>query len=209
MTKMLEILITFGLVAFINSCDAFSAVSPVENSIKGFDIQLQPVDGGEKITLENYLKNDGKSLFVFGTYAADFNAIEYAQRLRYYLPILKEECDVTKFGVILNCQPDAALALAELVDLDTTKVDLFVDNTGDIGRKWGVGRGWLPDEDLNPYLKLFGMLWGVSRTVFFVPVNSPKLLICLFQISLAWSVGDVAGRNRWIHRESFCTTKMD
>jgi len=47
--------------------------------------------------------------------------------------------------------------------LDTSKVDLFVDNTGAAGKQWGVGCGWLPDnEDVNPFLKLFGMLWGLG-----------------------------------------------
>mmetsp|Transcript_8408 Transcript_8408/g.24834 ORF Transcript_8408/g.24834 Transcript_8408/m.24834 type:complete len:308 (-) Transcript_8408:1753-2676(-) len=157
-------LLVFGTVALsARTCHAFSAVAPTTagSSVKGIDIQ--PVDGGEKVALEDYLKNDGKTLFVFGTYAADFNAIEYVQRLRYYLPILEKECGVTKFGVVLNCQPDAALALADIVDLDTSKVDLFVDNTGTAGKKWGVSRGWLPDnEDVNPFLKLFGMLWGLG-----------------------------------------------
>lgn len=163
MAGMIKIILALGLLAFSRTCDAFSAVAPPPsaNGIKG--INVQPIDGSEKIALEDYLKNDGKSLFVFGTYAADFNAIEYAQRLRYYLPILEKECGVTKFGVLLNCEPDAALALADVVDLDTAKVDLFVDNTGAAGREWGVGRGWLPDnEDVNPYLKLFGMLWGLG-----------------------------------------------
>ena len=53
--------------------------------------------------------------------------------------------------------------MAELVDLDTSKVDIFVDNTGEVGKKWGVGRGWLADDDgVNPFLKLFGMLWGLG-----------------------------------------------
>lgn len=155
------------------SCDAFSASNtatpPITgnksspNSVKGIDIQ--PVMGGPKIALEDYLRTDGggKSMFIFGTYAADFNAIEYAQRLRYYLPILKSDCGVTKFGLLLNCQPDAALALAETVDLDVSQVDLFVDNTGSVGKQWGVSRGWLADnEDVNPFLKLFGMLWGLG-----------------------------------------------
>mmetsp|Transcript_8477 Transcript_8477/g.17672 ORF Transcript_8477/g.17672 Transcript_8477/m.17672 type:complete len:304 (+) Transcript_8477:80-991(+) len=153
----------FAFAALTKTCHGFSVVAPTSsaNSIKG--INIEPVDGGESVALEDYLKSDGKSLFVFGTYAADFNAIEYAQRLRYYLPILEEENRVKKFGLILNCQPDAALALAELVDLDTTKVDIFVDNTGAVGKEWGVGRGWLPDnEDVNPYFKLFGMLWGLG-----------------------------------------------
>jgi hypothetical protein len=90
-------------------------------------------------------------------------AIEYAQRLRYYLPILQNECGVEKFGIILNCQPEAALALADVVDLDKTKVDLFVDNTGEAGKQFGVGRGWLPEnDDVNPFLKLFGMLFGLG-----------------------------------------------
>lgn len=159
-------LVAFGLLALsVTTCRAFSAVAPVSPPPSGIDgISIQPVDGGDQIALKEYLKNeDGKSLFVFGTYAADFNAIEYAQRLRYYLPILEKDCGVTKFGLVLNCQPDAAKALAEIVDLDTSKVDLFVDNVGAVGREWGVGRGWIPDnEDVNPYLKLFGMLWGLG-----------------------------------------------
>jgi hypothetical protein len=55
------------------------------------------------------------------------------------------------------------MALAELVDLDTSKVDLFVDNRGLVGKQWGVGRGWLAeDKDINPFFKLFGMLWGLG-----------------------------------------------
>jgi len=146
-----------------------SSVAPKQsmNSIKG--LSIQPLDrNSPAIALEEYLKNDnggeggGKSLFIFGTYAADFNAIEYVQRLRYYLPILEEECGISKFGIVLNCQPDAAIALCDVVDLDIrNKVDVFVDNTGTVGKDWGVNQGWLPDnKDINPYLKLFGMLWG-------------------------------------------------
>ena len=119
------------------------------SSISG--IQVKPIDGGSEIPLVDYLKSpsDGRSLFIFGTYAADFNAIEYAQRLRYYLPKLKEECGVSKFGLLLNCQPEAAKALAETVDLDLSEIDLFVDNTGSVGRQWGVERGFLPDNEVR------------------------------------------------------------
>jgi len=168
MLKYFHLFVLFGSTALFRRCYAFSASpTPTTTSSLGSnifkEIDIQPVSGGTKISLEEYLKTGGKSLFVFGTYAADFNAIEYAQRLRYYLPVLKNECGVEKFGIILNCQPEAALALADVVDLDTTEVDLFVDNTGDAGKIFGVGRGWLPDnEDINPFLKLFGMLWGLG-----------------------------------------------
>lgn len=159
--KFVSFILSLGLLVLARPSRSLSAVAPVVNRIN--NINIQPVERGEKIPLNEYLKSDGRTLFVFSTYAADFNAIEYAQRLRYYLPMLEKECGVSKFGVVLNCQPDAALALADIVDLDTAKVDLFVDNTGAVGREWGVGRGWLPDnEDVNPYLKLFGMLWGLG-----------------------------------------------
>jgi hypothetical protein len=110
----------------------------------------------------NTITNNIK-LFPHKKILPSFPAIEYAQRLRYYLPILKNECGIEKFGIILNCQPEAAIALADVVDLDTTKVDLFVDNTGEAGKTFGVGRGWLPEnEDVSPFLKLFGMLWGLG-----------------------------------------------
>jgi hypothetical protein len=138
-------------------------------AVEGFstlsNIQIKPIDGGQDVSLEEYVKDSsgGRSLFIFGTYAADFNAIEYAQRLRYYIPKLMDECNVSKFGLLLNCQPDAAKELAELVDLDTSKVDLFVDNSGNVGKQVGLERGWLPeDKDVNPFLKLFGMLFGLG-----------------------------------------------
>jgi hypothetical protein len=148
-------------------------------------LNVQPVKGGPLISLKDYISKD-KTLFIFGTCkfipfvvyffvfnapchlkrivdAADFNALEYAQRLRYYQPILEKECGITKFGLLLNCEQEAAIAMADLVDLDTTKVDVFVDNTGAVGKEWGVGRGWLADDDsINPFLKLFGMLWGLG-----------------------------------------------
>jgi hypothetical protein len=119
---------------------------------------------GQSVDLGDFLSDgNGRSLLVLGTYAADFNAIEYAQRLRYYLPKLKE-CGVSKCGLVLNCRQDAAKALAEAVDLDTSEegVTLMVDPDGQAGRAFDVGRGWLPEEDISPFLKLFGMLWGLG-----------------------------------------------
>lgn len=127
-------------------------------------VTVKSVDSGSDVDLGDFLTDSSsRSLLILGTYAADFNAIEYAQRLRYYLPSLKEKCGISKFGMLLNCQPEAAKRLAETVDLDTKQVQLFVDPTGQAGKAYGVGRGWLPDSnDVNPFLKLFGMLWGLG-----------------------------------------------
>lgn len=159
-------LISFAVwgAVFWGNVSPFSAVAPTPTAPGIKDISLKPLDGGAEISMDTYLDNpSGRTLFIFGTYAADFNAIEYLQRIRYYLPILKSECNVSKFGLVLNCRPEAAKALLETVDLSMSDVDVFVDNAGDAGKKFGVERGWLPEnEDVNPFLKLFGMLWGLG-----------------------------------------------
>ena len=131
-------------------------------------VKVQSIKDDGPVDLGEYLKKgssspDGKSLMIFGTYAGDFNNIEYAQRLRHYLPQLREECGIDKVGFVMNCRKDQALAIAEMVDLDTESIDVFVDNTGEAGKVWGAERGWEPDnKELSPYLKLFLMLWGLG-----------------------------------------------
>jgi len=125
------------------------------------------------VELSNFLTSSGdKAMLIFGTYAADFNSIEYAQRLRYYLPQLQAG-GICKIGLVLNCEADAAKTLVEMVDLatdvtgtstgDLPIVELLIDPTGKAGRSFGVGRGWKEnDEVTSPYLKLFGMLFGLG-----------------------------------------------
>ena len=137
---------------------------------------VKSVDSGNDVDLGDFLSStdsNSRSLLVLGTYAADFNAIEYAQRLRYYTSPLKEKCGISKFGLLLNCRPEAAKLLAECVELDTNLVQLFVDPTGQAGRVYGVERGWLPENnDVNPFLKLFGMLWGLGAWYVFAEMQN-------------------------------------
>ena len=125
-------------------------------------VKVRPVkESSPDVDIGDWLST-GKSLVVFGTYAADFNAIEYGQRLRYYWPILQKQKGLEKCALLLNCQPSAAKALVEQVDLPDD-IEIWVDNTGKAGRQFGVERGWLPDNrDVNPFLKLFGMLFGLG-----------------------------------------------
>lgn len=160
-------------LCFLASIKSALAYAP----LKGVRVKaVQPTDGSSpssspSIDIGKWLsvgKNNKKErrMVVFGTYAADFNAIEYGQRLRYYWPRLREEKGVGRCAFLLSCQPDAALELARQVDLDVTgpdAIELWTDNAGAAARKFGVERGWLPDnDDVNPFLKLFGMLWGLG-----------------------------------------------
>lgn len=105
-------------------------------------------------------KENGDVLVVLGTYSADFNAIEYSQRLRHYLPQLKEK-GVNKFAFILNAEPSAAKLLAQLTDLPS-EVEIYSDPLGEAGKRFNCSRGWRPDDLTDPYVKLFGMLFGLG-----------------------------------------------
>lgn len=146
--KLLIVLLALCLL----TCEGFQA-------LKGVTVSTVQVYG--LVDIGQWL-SDGRRMVVFGTYAADFNNIEYGQRLRYYWPKLKEEKGIDKCAFLMNCQPEAARRLAGYVDLPKD-IEIWVDNTGGAARAFGVERGWLPDnEDMNPFLKLFGMLWGLG-----------------------------------------------
>ena len=128
-------------------------------------IAVKPLGGAASIDVGALLEK--KAAVVFGTYAADFNAIEYGQRLRHYAPKLKER-GVESLHLILNADEAASEKFVELLGLEGV-CEVYCDPTGSAGRAFGCGRGWLPDEDtlfdtipLNAYGKLFGMLLGLG-----------------------------------------------
>ena len=88
------------------------------------------------IDLESVIRSKSdKTILIVGTYAADFNNIEYAQRLKYYLPQLKEK-GVKNFLFIMNAQPAAAKALANILNLQN-EIELYCDKTGSVGKSLG------------------------------------------------------------------------
>ena len=98
-------------------------------------------------------------------FAQDFNAIEYLQKVRFYLPRLRD-AGVSRVACVLTADAAQCRTLAELLDVPDD-VELFSDPTGEAGRKYGVNRGFRPDDDaLSPYVKLFvvgiglGPPWG-------------------------------------------------
>lgn len=117
------------------------------------------VASNNMVTLSTLMKD---SVVVYGTYAADFNAIEYAQRLKYYLPDLKAK-GIKKFHLILNASPASIMRLTTLLDIPTADIKLYSDEMGKAGRNFNVNLGWMQeDTEMNPYLKLFGMLFGLG-----------------------------------------------
>jgi len=123
------------------------------------------------------------TLLVLGTYPADFNMIEYAQKVRHYYPALKAK-GVERQLMVVNGSPESAAALARILDLPA-EVELLADESGEAGRKFGVGTGWMPESDLNPYAKLLGMLVGLGASA-----TLPSVI--------AGYIGNPGGTSAWI-----------
>ena len=94
MKSVLAKLVVFAVAAIDRRADAFSSLAGVT---------ARSVESGDDIDLGEFLSASSpggdKSMLILGTYAADFNAIEYGQRLRYYLPELKKR-GITKVGFV-------------------------------------------------------------------------------------------------------------
>lgn len=119
------------------------------------------VDFKDELFLHNSIDDNARSLIIFGTYAADFNNIEYAQKLSYYLPRLKEK-GLKKVFFVMNADVESCKYLAQKTGLPE-EIYLYSDPKGLLGKSFGVNRGWRSDDStLNPYLKLFGMLFGLG-----------------------------------------------
>ena len=170
------------------------ALAPSLTPLRGIAPPL--VSTSEPLDLGEALEAPGTTLLVLGTYPADFNMIEYTQRLTHYLPALKEK-GVSRVLCTVNGKPSSCSLLAELVGLPP-EVELIADEAGDAGRAFGVSRGWLPDTDefevnedfkvpISPYAKLFGMLLGLGAG------NTLPSVITGY-------LGNPAGKNGWIQQ---------
>ena len=127
----------------------------------------------------------GKTLLMLGTHAGDFNTVEYAQRCRHFLPLLKES-GVSRFMLVTNSDAAAASKLCELLDVPS-EVELFADPTGEAGRAFGVSRGFRPDDDrFSPFAKLFFAGIGLGPPW----MTLPAVLTGYF--------GNPSGRREWI-----------
>ena len=94
-TENLSIFLVMMLGLFTAALISTTQLSHAYAPLAG--ITARSVKTSEDVDLSTYLTSSKKTMLVLGTYAADFNAIEYAQRLRYYLPDLQKR-GVSKIG---------------------------------------------------------------------------------------------------------------
>jgi hypothetical protein len=104
--------------------------------------------------------------------------VEYCQRVRFFLPQLQRK-GVDRFILVVNGKLSACKKLTEILDLPET-MELYADPSGEAGRRFGVSRGFRPDDArFSPALRLFcqgigiGPPWGTLGAVLAGYVGSP------------------------------------
>jgi len=143
-----------------------SKISSVKvSTLSGDDVSLGslllPDDGSKKT-----------SILVCLSHFGDFNAWEVAQQYiaSFSTGDLDSECNVVLVGI-----GSVASANKFADDLDLAKesrIQLVADETGAVTEVCGCYKGWLaidkehakkwPAADVNPYIKLFGMIFGIG-----------------------------------------------
>eukprot|EP00579_Thalassiosira_antarctica_P000098 CAMPEP_0201868912 /NCGR_PEP_ID=MMETSP0902-20130614/2620_1 /ASSEMBLY_ACC=CAM_ASM_000551 /TAXON_ID=420261 /ORGANISM="Thalassiosira antarctica, Strain CCMP982" /LENGTH=302 /DNA_ID=CAMNT_0048394323 /DNA_START=112 /DNA_END=1017 /DNA_ORIENTATION=+ len=129
---------------------------------------------------------DKRTMMVFGTHAGDFNTIEYMQKIRASLPELRSKGGIDRIWIIVNGAPDQCKFIAGLLDLPAD-IEVLSDPTGEAGRKFGVSRGFRPDDtSLSPFVKQFCSGIGIGPPWGTLPAVLPGY------------IGDPNGRREWI-----------
>eukprot|EP00618_Florenciella_parvula_P001823 CAMPEP_0119477300 /NCGR_PEP_ID=MMETSP1344-20130328/7495_1 /TAXON_ID=236787 /ORGANISM="Florenciella parvula, Strain CCMP2471" /LENGTH=300 /DNA_ID=CAMNT_0007511263 /DNA_START=839 /DNA_END=1741 /DNA_ORIENTATION=+ len=184
-------LTALALLGAIATCNGLVVpLSPSNPATSLSGITLPRADGvGEASTVDlgqAVASTSGKTLVVLGTHAADFNSVEYIQRVKAYWPRLEAK-GVNRCLVVINGESDQCEKLAELLDVPKS-IEILADPTGEAGRRFGVSRGFRPDDaGLSPFLKLFvmGIVGGPGAWY-----TLPAVLIGYF--------GNPNGKRAWI-----------
>lgn len=163
-------------------------------------VALPRVSDGEEVDLGAALAGTtDRTMLCFGTHAADFNTIEYMQRLRVLgLAGKLQASGISRVLMVVNANEAQIDKLTGLLDMPA-EIELLADPTGSAGRAFGVSRGFRPDDSsLSPFVKLFvvgiglgppwGTLWPVLRGYLGDPDGSREWI----QASL--QQGQIAGR---------------
>ena len=131
------LVLIFFLIVFVycnNYCNGFSPlVGKTVIRVNG-NVDRETTDLGKYISTLS-----GDTLLICGTYAADFNTIEYCQKAKYYQNQLSEK-NVKNILLLVNARPESIEALKNILSLPDDIV-LLSDSTGDIARSFGVSRG--------------------------------------------------------------------
>eukprot|EP00746_Dinoflagellata_sp_MGD_P009501 gnl/MRDRNA2_/MRDRNA2_119350_c0_seq1.p1 gnl/MRDRNA2_/MRDRNA2_119350_c0~~gnl/MRDRNA2_/MRDRNA2_119350_c0_seq1.p1 ORF type:complete len:420 (+),score=68.04 gnl/MRDRNA2_/MRDRNA2_119350_c0_seq1:104-1363(+) len=158
-----------------------SSVEPAQTFATVKDYSVFRASDGAEISVSSLLAKDRPTVFGFLTHFGDFNCWELAQRLIFGTPeFTKAGADIRMVGV---GSVESARKFASMLDIDPAT--LYTDPTGSIYKALGYSKGFMPESDLNGYVKLFPMLLGIS---------SPGTLQAVF----SGYIGNSAKRRDWV-----------
>jgi len=126
---------------------------------------------GEEVKLGAIVGMDGNSILVCLSHFGDFNAWEVAQQ---YINAVEKKSIPSDTRIVLVGigSHDSAKCFARALDLEKHKesIVLLADEKASVTEDLGCYKGWLaidkthaeeyPATDVNPYIKLFGMIFG-------------------------------------------------
>jgi hypothetical protein len=136
-------------------------------------VQVQTLDG-KSVDVKDAI-GDGTTILSCLSHFGDFNAWELTQQYQ----AIETSANIILVGI---GSVEAAQKFSNDLDLDRyEKITLLVDETGSLTEALGCYKGWLaidkahaekwPATDVNPYIKLFGMIFGFGS-----PGTIPKVL---------------------------------
>ena len=139
-------------VTSFNSKAAFSSLQEIQS----VDI-VQSKTG--MITNFSKVAAGKKSLLVYLTHLGDLSSWELAQKLNYYMPNIKNA------GInLVAVAPGASIENAEEFSLKTglSTDDLYLDFDAVSYNALKFNKGFMPNANISPYLKLLPMLVGIQ-----------------------------------------------
>jgi len=169
-------------ILFLNKVSAFAPRSLKSSFQTSLSAQISDVTNiavknldGESILLGDILSSDERpTVLSCLSHFGDFNAWELTQKYQ----AVNTPAKIVLVGIGSSV---AAKKFADDLDLGDSKITLVADETGAVTDALGCYRGWLaidrahkeqyPSTDVNPYIKLFGMIFGFGS-----PGTIPKVL---------------------------------
>lgn len=161
--KMRSVLLTSVIVANFVGCQS----SPLTSfNSKALYSSLQPIQSIDivqaktgMITSFSKVATGKKSLLVYFTHLGDLSSWELAQKLNYYMPKIKS-AGLNFVGVA----PGATTENAEEFSLKTglSTDDLYLDFNAVSYNALMFSKGFMPNANISPYLKLLPMLVGIQ-----------------------------------------------
>lgn len=183
---MFTTIIFFTIISLIFSNTDASPITGTRKSL--FSLKtLEPIkltsvsDNKSRTVPELVKKGRANSIVIFFTHFGDLSSMELAQQLKYYLPqIQKAKINVIGIG------PGTVENAKEFCSLNNFPIDLLhVDETAICYTTLKFSRGFLPNANISPYLKLLPMLAGIGS-----PGTIPEVLRGYF--------GDREAPSAWI-----------